>query len=91
MVIKQEPTRVASELIPQDMAAAKCCHHWVIEPAEGPTSLGVCRKCSESREFRNSIVDAERDVNDDAPAVRPTSVSATPHEPTQGVDRASLG
>ena len=81
MVMKQEPTRVAFELIPQDMAAAICCHHWVIEPAEGPTSLGVCRKCSESREFRNSIVDVERDKNDDAPAGNPASVSAAPAEP----------
>ena len=81
MVIQQEPTRVASELILQD--APKCCHHWVIEPADGPISLGVCRKCSESREFRNSIVDAERDVNDDAPAGSPASVSAAPAEPMQ--------
>ena len=83
MVIKQEPTRVASDLVSQDMAAPQCCHHWVIEPAEGPTSLGVCRKCSESREFRNSIVDAERDVNEDAPAGSPTRVSAAPVEPMQ--------
>ena len=32
-----------------------CCHHWEIEPAEGPISLGVCRLCHESKEFKNSI------------------------------------
>lgn len=81
MVIQQGPTRVASEVISQDTAAPQCCHHWVIEPADGPISLGVCRKCSESREFRNSIVDVERDNNDDTPAGSPTSVSAAPAEP----------
>ena len=80
MVIQQEPTPVATDLILQDRAAPQCCHHWVIEPANGPISLGVCRKCSESREFRNSIVDVERDANDDAPAESSTSVSAAPAE-----------
>ena len=80
MVIQQEPTRVASELISQDRASPICCHHWLIEPANGPISLGVCRKCSGSREFRNSIVDVERDLNDDASAESPTSVSAAPAE-----------
>ena len=32
-------------------------HHWVIAAPHGPTSKGVCRKCSEVREFRNSIPD----------------------------------
>jgi len=81
MVIQQESTQVDSEVISQDMAAPQCCHHWVIEPADGPISLGVCRKCSESRQFRNSIVDVERDNNDDAPAGNPASVSAAPAEP----------
>ncbi len=35
--------------------AQACCHHWEIEPAEGPMSLGVCRLCHESKEFKNSI------------------------------------
>ena len=32
-----------------------CRHHWVIQPANGPVSLGVCRFCLEVREFRNFI------------------------------------
>ncbi len=32
-----------------------CNHHWVIEPANGPISTGVCQVCDEAREFRNSI------------------------------------
>ncbi len=32
-----------------------CCHHWLIEPAAGPVSLGNCLNCGETREFQNSI------------------------------------
>jgi hypothetical protein len=39
----------------------RCCHHWIIEPADGPVSLGTCRFCHESREFKNSIAEAEPD------------------------------
>ena len=31
-----------------------CTHHWIIESAFGPTSLGVYHWCGERREFRNS-------------------------------------
>ena len=34
-----------------------CCHHWVIQTADGPVSLGVCKNCFETREFKNSIED----------------------------------
>lgn len=29
-------------------------HHFVIEPPDGPVSVGVCKRCGERREFRNS-------------------------------------
>jgi hypothetical protein len=32
-----------------------CCHHWIIQPAIGPVSDGMCQKCGEVREFKNSI------------------------------------
>jgi len=32
-----------------------CCHHWVIESPNGPTSNGVCKVCGVIREFKNSI------------------------------------
>jgi hypothetical protein len=32
-----------------------CCHHWIIQPALGPISEGMCQKCGEVREFKNSI------------------------------------
>ena len=32
-----------------------CRHHWLIQPADGPTSNGVCRICGETREFKNYV------------------------------------
>ena len=32
-----------------------CRHHWIIQPADGPVSLGVCRFCHEAKEFQNSV------------------------------------
>lgn len=31
-----------------------CGHHWDIASPDGPTSLGVCKKCGAMREFSNS-------------------------------------
>ncbi len=67
MVIRQEPVQTA----PEDAQVETCCHHWVIEPANGPISRGICRRCNEPREFRNSIVDVERDYYDAAPSDKP--------------------
>ena len=36
-------------------AAQRCCHHWVIGPAEGATSKGVCRLCGKEKEFSNDM------------------------------------
>ena len=35
--------------------APVCCHHWVIEPANGRYSRGECRNCHEIKSFENSI------------------------------------
>ena len=32
----------------------ECTHHWVIESAHGPLSEGLCQRCGEKREFKNS-------------------------------------
>ena len=32
-----------------------CTHHWMIEPADGETSRGVCKLCGDTREFANNI------------------------------------
>ena len=38
--------------------APVCCHHWVIQPADGPVSIGSCQICGESREFKNYVESA---------------------------------
>jgi hypothetical protein len=45
-------TQVTEAAVPQQVA---CCHHWMIESPNGPTSYGTCRSCGEVREFKNSI------------------------------------
>lgn len=32
----------------------ECVHHWVIEPPNGRTSSGVCKRCGEHRDFANA-------------------------------------
>ena len=32
-----------------------CRHYWIIQPASGPVSPGVCQFCGENREFKNSV------------------------------------
>ena len=29
--------------------------HWVIEPPNGPVSMGKCKKCGTEKEFKNSF------------------------------------
>lgn len=48
--------------------ANACCHYWMIQTADGPVSLGVCKHCLESREFKNSIEDWSFDQTLQAPA-----------------------
>lgn len=32
-----------------------CGHYWVIEVANGPSSIGTCKYCGDTREFLNSL------------------------------------
>jgi hypothetical protein len=34
-------------------AVATCPHHWVIQPALGPTSKGICKRCGAEKTFQN--------------------------------------
>ena len=36
---------------------SECNHYWVIEVANGPTSVGCCKYCGETREFYNAFPD----------------------------------
>ena len=38
--------------------AVSCRHHWVIQPADGPVSNGLCQVCGETREFKNYVESA---------------------------------
>jgi hypothetical protein len=44
-----------------------CQHRWLIEPANGPTSLGLCRLCGERRTFANNPELARIDAKNHAP------------------------
>ena len=35
-----------------------CCHYWLIESANGPTSRGVCKFCGAEKQFNNSLLDS---------------------------------
>lgn len=39
----------------QEEAVSECVHHWMIESPNGPVSMGTCKVCGESSEFKNSI------------------------------------
>lgn len=47
------PSQPNAEML-NDFIIANCTHHWVIEPANGPLSEGVCQRCGNERGFRNS-------------------------------------
>ena len=32
-----------------------CTHHWLIEEPDGPTAMGVCKRCGAKREHLNTI------------------------------------
>ena len=33
---------------------SECCHYWLIESPDGPTSRGVCKYCGAEKDFPNS-------------------------------------
>ena len=33
----------------------KCAHYWIIEPANGPVSIGVCQVCQGVKGFKNFV------------------------------------
>ena len=38
----------------KETATGACVHHWMVEPAGGPTSGARCRRCGEERSFFNN-------------------------------------
>jgi hypothetical protein len=39
----------------------ECCHHWIIESTDGPTSWGLCKYCGAEKEFLNHFTKAQPD------------------------------
>ena len=78
MLLHREPRRAASA----EESPPACCHHWIIEPANGPISRGVCRTCLEVREFKNSIAEMERDFQ--YLSTSGSGNASSRHEPTGG-------
>ena len=51
----QQPPTVSLDEIQEP---TQCRHHWVIQPATGPVSQGVCQTCGEVRDFKNYVESA---------------------------------
>jgi hypothetical protein len=48
--------RIKEKEKPPEKKNKKTCHHyWEIEVANGPSSLGTCKYCGETREFLNAF------------------------------------
>ncbi len=47
--------QLATPDVEETGAALACRHHWIISPADGPFSQGICRICNEVRDFRNYL------------------------------------
>ena len=61
------PNLLAETIVVEEKApVTQCQHHWLIEQAAGPTSLGRCQRCGAEREFYNDPEAARIDQ----PAVR---------------------
>ena len=43
------------EKIEKTVGKTDCKHYWLIEPALGPTSKGICKYCGQSRVFLNIV------------------------------------
>lgn len=54
-----------------EAARPACCHHWIIEYTEEPTSKGVCRLCGAEKVFENHVVFPAKEVERSAEANSP--------------------
>ena len=46
------------------MVVRRCRHHWVLEPANGSDSRGVCKKCGEVKSFKNHVASTAWNARD---------------------------
>ncbi|MGD0780250.1 MAG: hypothetical protein ABR954_05665 [Dehalococcoidales bacterium] len=48
--------RVKTKEMVEEKTEKQACHHfWVIEVANGPSSIGTCKYCGETKEFFNAF------------------------------------
>ena len=72
-------------------SAPGCCHHWVILPADGPVSNGLCQVCGETREFKNYVESAtwgDSRTTGKGSSASATTESTSDDEDTRGHDFA---
>jgi hypothetical protein len=51
-------------LLDKPVAQAQCRHHWIIEPASGPISRGICKICGAEKNFDNVLEETPIDKYD---------------------------
>ena len=53
---KNTPKETDSEIVEtcQKAKEGENCH-WIIDPPNGPVSTGTCKRCGETKEFKNSV------------------------------------
>ena len=55
--MKQKVKEKETEKQQTETSAETCGHYWVIEVANGPTSMGECKYCGAKKEFYNAFPD----------------------------------
>ena len=53
--------RKSNAVLEKPAGKVACQHHWLIEPANGLTSFGICKNCGERKQFLNVIQDVVPD------------------------------
>jgi hypothetical protein len=53
--------RKSSAVLEKPTGRNTCQHHWLIEPANGITSNGICKYCGARKQFLNIIQDVVPD------------------------------
>jgi hypothetical protein len=72
-----------------DESVDTCCHHWVIQPADGPSSNGSCQVCGEIREFKNYVESAT--WGDSRTTGKGSTATATAESTSDDSDSSSAG
>jgi hypothetical protein len=72
--------RKMTATISRPVEKATCIHHWLIEPAIGPISCGVCKYCGERKNFFNILDEFQ---TDEEISVLPDKRSSTADEDSE--------